>query len=214
MHISEGILGAPVLGAGAAVAAVGVGYGLWKMDYERVPRVAALSSAFFVASLIHVPVGPSSVHLILNGLLGLILAWAAFPAFLIALFLQAVFFQFGGISTLGVNVVNMALPAVICYYLFHGIVTRGGDTAAAVAAFLAGVLSVGIACGFWAACLYSAGKAFFIVILGGLAAHVPVMVIEGFLTASAVVFLRRVRPELLTAPLVGDGDRVKPDPTK
>ena len=30
-----------------------------------------------------------------------ILGWAAFPAFLVALFLQAVLFQFGGLTTLG-----------------------------------------------------------------------------------------------------------------
>ena len=60
MHISEGVLDGSVLAAGAAVAAAGTGYGLWRMDYERVPRVAAFSSAFFVASLVKVPLGPSS----------------------------------------------------------------------------------------------------------------------------------------------------------
>jgi cobalt/nickel transport system permease protein len=39
-----------------------------------------LSATFFVASLIHVPVGPSSVHLIMSGLAGLVLGWTAFPA--------------------------------------------------------------------------------------------------------------------------------------
>ncbi len=73
-----------------------------------------LAAAFFVASLIHVPIGPSNVHLILNGIVGLLLGWAAFPAILIALVLQAMLFQYGGISTLGVNTIIMALPAVTC----------------------------------------------------------------------------------------------------
>jgi cobalt/nickel transport system permease protein len=38
-----------------------------------------------VASLIHVPIGPSNAHLILNGLVGLLLGWGAFPAILVAL---------------------------------------------------------------------------------------------------------------------------------
>lgn len=31
-----------------------------------------MTAAFFVASLIHVPIGPTSVHLLLNGLLGVV----------------------------------------------------------------------------------------------------------------------------------------------
>ena len=85
MHISEGVLSAPVLLTGAALTAGGVAVGLKKMDSEKVPLVGVLSSAFFGASLIHVPVGPSAVHLVLNGLLGLLLGWSAFPAILVGL---------------------------------------------------------------------------------------------------------------------------------
>jgi len=118
MHISEGVLSAPVLVTGAALAVTGISVGLKKMDYEKIPQVAVLSSAFFVASLIHVPIGPSSVHLILNGINGLLLGWLCFPSILVALALQAILFQFGGITVLGVNTVTMALPALIGYYLF------------------------------------------------------------------------------------------------
>ena len=156
----------------------------------------------------YLPIGPSSVHLVLNGLVGLILGWAAFPALLVGLFLQAVFFQFGGITTLGVNVANMGFPAVACHYLFHRIATRGSDAAAAAAGFGAGAVSIALACLLWAACLRAVGREFSVVVMLGLGAHVPVMVIEGFLTASAVTFLRRVRPELLMAPLLGDQGRV------
>jgi len=124
MHLSEAVLatsdaGRIVLGAGIVLAAAGTAIGLRKLDYERMPRVAVLSSAFFVVSLIHFPIGGTSVHLVLNGLMGLILGWAALPAILIALVLQAVLFQFGGLLAVGVNTVTMGLPAVVCYHLFH-----------------------------------------------------------------------------------------------
>jgi cobalt/nickel transport system permease protein len=125
MHISEGVLSAPVLISGAALTAVGTAIGLKKLDYEKVPQAAMLASVFFLATLVHVPVGPSAMHLVLNGLLGVILGWAAFPAILIGLALQALLFQFGGLTGLGVNTLNMALPAIICYYLF-GRLARGG----------------------------------------------------------------------------------------
>jgi hypothetical protein len=118
MHISEGVLSAPVLISGGVLAAVGTAIGLKKIDYDQLARVGILSASFFVASLVHVPIGPSSVHLIMNGIVGLLLGWAAVPAILVALLLQAVFFQFGGITTLGVNTIIMALPAVLCSYLF------------------------------------------------------------------------------------------------
>ena len=116
MHIYEGVLsnspeGIAVLSVGIVATAAGTAMGLRKMDYERVPQVAMLSSAFFVISLITVPLAGTSVHLVLSGLVGLILGWAAFPAMLIALVLQAMFFGIGGPTTLGINTLSMALPA-------------------------------------------------------------------------------------------------------
>ena len=118
MHISEGILSAPVLISGVALTAAGTAIGLKKLDYDRIMSVAILAATFFVASLIHVPLGPGSVHLVLNGLLGVVLGWASFPAILTALLLQAIFFQYGGLVVLGVNTFNMAAPALLCFYLF------------------------------------------------------------------------------------------------
>ena len=48
MHISEGVLAAPILLTGAALTTAGVTVGLKKMDNDRIPRVAVLTSAFFV----------------------------------------------------------------------------------------------------------------------------------------------------------------------
>ena len=95
MHISEGVLTAPVLGVGAVLTFYGLAIGLRKMDYEKLPEVAVLSSVFFVASLIHVPIGPSAAHLILNGLCGVLLGWLAFPAIFVGLTLQGVLFEYG-----------------------------------------------------------------------------------------------------------------------
>ena len=100
MHISEGVLSAPVLMTGAIGAIACVAYGLKKIDHDKIPEAAILSSAFFVVSFINVPIGPSSVHLVLNGLMGLLLGWIAFPAILVALTFQAILFQFGGITSL------------------------------------------------------------------------------------------------------------------
>lgn len=197
MHISEGVLGGMVLAAGAGLSLAGVAVGLRKLDYDQLPKVAILAAAFFVASLVNVPIGPAKAHLVLNGLLGLLLGWGAFPALLVALALQAVLFQFGGLTTLGVNTFNMALPAVLCHLALGGMVRNGGRRLPLLAAFLVGSLSVGGSSVLVAATLYTAGQEFLSMARLVVAAHVPVMILEGLITAATVAFLRRVRPAML-----------------
>jgi len=200
MHISEGVLSGPVLLGGAALAAAGTYIGLRRIDYDRLMTVAILSAAFFVGSLIHVPIGPSSAHLILNGLLGAILGWAAFPAILTGLALQAVLFQYGGVTALGVNAFNMAFPAVVGFYLFRPLM-RGQGFKRALGGFCCGFFGV---CG--AAVLTALSLAFtdegFMAAAGALlTAHIPIMVVEGIITAAAVGFLARIRPEIFQTSL-------------
>ena len=118
MHISEGVLSAPVLIGGACLTIGGVALGLKKIEYEDIPEIAVMSSAFFVASLISIPFAVSSLHLVLIGLMGILLGIKVFPAVIVALFLQAILFQFGVMTTLGVNTFIIAYRAVISYFLY------------------------------------------------------------------------------------------------
>ena len=197
MHISEGILSAPVLVTGAGLTATAVAYSLKKMEHKEVPKVAILSSVFFVASLIHLPVGPSSIHLILNGVMGVLLGWSAFPAILVALALQGVLFQFGGITTLGINTFNMALPAVICFYLFNRGIKGKNNFIALTLAFVCGSLAVLLSGIMLAAALVFIGEPFLQVAKLVLITHLPVMILEGVLAVFCIGFLRKVRPEIL-----------------
>lgn len=113
MHISEGVLSAPVLLAGWAVTAPAVAAILWRVRQSEIPRIACFSALFFVASFVHLPVGVSSMHLMLSGLVGAFLGSQAILAIFVALFLQGVFFGFGGLSVLGVNTAVIGFPAVL-----------------------------------------------------------------------------------------------------
>lgn len=113
MHISEGVLSAPVLLAGWAVTAPAVTAILWRVRQSEIPRIACFSALFFVASFVHLPVGVSSMHLMLSGLVGAFLGSRAILAIFVALFLQGVFFGFGGLSVLGVNTAVIGFPAVL-----------------------------------------------------------------------------------------------------
>ena len=201
MHIAEGVLSAPVLITGAVVAAGAVAYGLKKLDPRQVMMAAILGAAFFVASLIHIPVGPSSVHLLLNGLLGVLLGWSAVPVIFVGLLLQAILYGFGGLTVLGVNTATMGLGAVLSWYIFGGLLSvrkpLGAKKAAAVSGFVSGACGVAIAAVLTALALAFTDEGFKASAVMLLAAHLPVMLIEGIVTAVAVSFIARVRPALL-----------------
>jgi cobalt/nickel transport system permease protein len=199
MHIADGIVSGPILVGGAALAMGGVAVGLKKVDYDNIPKVAMLSAAFFVASLIHIPVGPGQVHLLLNGLVGIILGWAAFPALLVALLLQAVMFGYGGITVLGVNTVIMAVPAVLCHYAFKPFIYRveSSRLLMVIAAATSVAANIGSSV-LLAMTLYFTNKEFVPVIGAILIAHVPVLLIEGPLVGAAVVYLKKVRPDIFS----------------
>ncbi len=198
MHISEGVLSAPVLLGGAGLSVVGTAIGLKKIDYDQIMTVAILSAAFFIASLVHVPVGPGNAHLVLSGLLGVILGWAAFPSILVALVLQAVLFQFGGLSVLGLNTFTMAAPAVLCFYVFRPLLQKGSGSKFA-AAFACGFMAMLLSATLTAGALALSGEAFVSAAKVLLVAHLPVMVIEGVITGFAYTFLAKVKPEALAA---------------
>lgn len=199
MHISEGVLSPTVLVSGYFLSAIGVAVGLKKMDIRKIPQVAVMSSAFFVASLIHIPIGPANAHLVLNGLVGVILGWMAFPSIVVALALQALIFQFGGFTVLGVNTFIMAMPSVIAFYLFRWIIKRGNSFWIAFAGFLAGIIGIGLGSFFLALALITTGEEFFSVAGLIVISHMPILVAEGIITSFVLVFLKKVKSEILEA---------------
>lgn len=198
MHLADGVISAPVAGTAAILACAGVAYGLARTPPENIPRAGVLAALFFVASLVHVPVGVVRAHLLLNGLLGLLLGWSALPALAAALFLQSILFHYGGIVSLGANLVNMGGAAMAAYlvlgrYLHPGISAHSAFRVGAASGAL-GVFGAGLA---MAASLYLSGREFVPAAMAILGVHLPVMVVEGIVTGFVLSFLARTNPALL-----------------
>ncbi len=215
MHIPDGIIS-----ASAAVSGYAATGGLtWlslrgiRKQYVNprtgIPRAALLTAAFFAASLIHIPIPPVSVHLVLSGLMGVILGWFAFPAILVGLLLQAVMFQHGGLTTLGINACLMGLPALLAYFIFRLRYVFGWEKPLpnAVLAFLAAFLAVAFGALMAALLIVHATPAYMdaaaerTAVMALSLAYLPVALIEGIFTAMVVIFLLKVQPALL------EGDR-------
>lgn len=211
MHIPDGILPVAVSAAGYVTAGAGTWYALKQIEKKEdpraeIPKAALLAAAFFVSTWVHIPIPPTSVHLILGGLMGILLGWYAVPSILIGLFLQAVMFQHGGIVTLGVNTTMIAFPAIVAHYVFkmrHYVLKGNQSMSAGVFGFLGGATGV----------LLTILIAFSVLILtvpGNIdvaaertaitalaIAHLPLALIEGVATGFVVSYLHKVRPEIL-----------------
>ena len=210
MHIPDGFLPSHVCFTGYAITGGVTWYSLRQIKRDRytqanMPKAALLTATFFVASLIHIPIPPTSVHLILNGLMGAVLGYYAFPAILIGLFFQAVMFQHGGMSTLGVNAVILGLPAIAAYYLFRQRERLGGkrQILTKILSFSAGAGALLLSAGMFAILLITHISADMNInaertaILISLSGYGIQAVIEGVFSVMLISFLEQVKPELL-----------------
>ncbi|MBM3699678.1 MAG: cobalt transporter CbiM [Actinobacteria bacterium] len=211
MHLPDGIITAPAIIGGYAAAAGITAFSMYKIKKQHInprniiPRAALLTAAFFAASLIHIPIPPVSVHLVLSGLMGVMLGWFSFPAIIVGLLLQAVMFQHGGLTTLGINACIMGVPAILAYYIFyirkksgqkkpltHALLAFGASFIAVVLGALMAALLIIFAT---PAYLDAAAERNAVIALS--IAHLPVAIIEGVFTAIVVLFLLKVKPALL-----------------
>ncbi len=117
VHISDGVLSLPWVAAGWVVAAILLALALWRVDERDIPRLGVLTAVFFVASQIHLRVGPTSVHLLMNGLVGVVAGRRAGIATGVGLSLQALLFAHGGLVTLGVNITVYTIPALVAGFV-------------------------------------------------------------------------------------------------
>lgn len=192
MHISEGVLSAPVLFGGAVISGVFIVNGFKKLKTEDIPVTAVMSSLMFVASFIHIPIGPASTHLVLNGFTGAVLGALSFPAVLIALILQALLFQFGGFTTLGITTFNVAFPALLAGFFFRKVQHFQGMKAL-VSYFMIGFLSVFLSTVLVALTLSFTEESFVTAAKLLFAAHIPVMIIEGVVTMFMLRFICKMK---------------------
>ncbi|MGY6696421.1 MAG: cobalt transporter CbiM [Roseinatronobacter sp.] len=204
MHLPDGIVPVEMALAGYASSAGLMAFALHRIKalpdpQAEIPRVAMLTTVFFAAALIAVPVPPTTVHLMLAGVMGVMLGWFAVPAILVGLFLQAVLFGHGGITTLGLNSLVFGLPALLAFGIWRQIGSRWPD----IAAFLAGAGAVVSALVLFVAMVVAGLPAELDVAAERMAlqilvlAHLPLAIAEGIIVLTLLRVLRRVEPRLL-----------------
>src|ERR687895_122289 len=127
VHIPDGFINAPTSLAAGAVAAGGVGAGLRRAAQtlqERQAPLAGLAAAYiFAVQMLNFPVAAGTSGHLLGGVLAAVLVgpWAGTICVTVVLLVQALFAD-GGLTALGLNIVNMALVTSLGgYALFTGL---------------------------------------------------------------------------------------------
>lgn len=204
MHLSDGVLSFPVVATTSIVAAGLLVYSIKNIKQEEIPKISLMTATFFMFSLISIPIGPSSVHPLLCGLLGILLGWRSPIAIFIGLLLQALLFQHGGLTTLGANTLIVSVPAIITYLVFTSFknIQRINTTLlSGIVGMLGGILAVLLLIVFLVTTSSFYTDGMFSVVRLLVISHIPLMIIEAILTALTIKVLIQARPQFL------DGNR-------
>lgn len=205
MHIPDGFIDLPTAGAGLAVAAGAIAFSLRRakgeLDEATAP-LAGLTAVFvFAAQMINFPVGAGTSGHLIGGALAAILIgpWAAVLALSVVVALQALLFADGGLTALGLNLLNLAVIAPLVGWLVWRLARRAKGKIW-IASFLAGFVSViAAALGFVAE--YAMGGTVEVSLAGIAAAmvgiHALIGVGEGVITALVVASVASTRPDLV-----------------
>jgi len=221
MHVPDGFLDAGTSAAAGVVAVGAVGLSLRRARTEladaAAPMAGLVAGFIFAAQMINFPVGAgTSGHLIGAALAAILVGPAtAVLAMTVVLTVQALVFADGGLTALGVNLLNLAVVApLVAYAVFRLLVrvlppTRGGTAAAT---FFAAALSV-VAAAAAFSLEFAVGGTDAVdagaVAIAMIAVHAVNGAVEGVVTALIVGSVVAVRPDLVyglrdrrTAPVV------------
>ena len=195
MHISDGIISIEVATVSAVATLAFCVYSFKNLTNEKIALVASMSALFFVTSFIHIPFGVTQIHLMLIGFIGIFLGSLPFISIAIALILQALLLGFGGLSSLGANILVMALPAYLVYLIFKLEILKKLNEK--VKFFLVGFLGVFISSLLLFTILVFSKDEYLAVAYSIIAVNIPTMILEGIVTVFLLLYIKKSMPKLL-----------------
>ena len=208
MHIPDGFINAGVSAAAGGVAVVGIGYSLKKaketLEEKAAPMAGLVAAFIFAVQMLNFPIAAGTSGHLLGGALAAILVgpWAGAICVAVVLMVQALFAD-GGLTALGLNIVNMALITAFGGYAIFLFLrralpkTRGGVvTASGIAAMISVVLaSLGFTLEY---ALGGTGTTSVGTVAAAMVGvHFLIGIGEGLITAITVGVVLNVRPDLV-----------------
>lgn len=209
MHIPDGFINAPTSAVAGVIAVIGIAIclnGARKQLDEKTAPLAGLVAVFiFAMQMLNFPVALGTSGHLLGGALAAILIgpYAGALAVSVVILVQGLLFADGGLSALGLNIINMGLvTAVVGWFVFRGLVKVIGVSRPKVmaAAFLAGLVSVPVS-SLAFVLEYAIGGTGTVpvstVTVAMVGVHILIGIGEGVITALTVGAVFLVRPDLV-----------------
>jgi len=210
MHMSDALL-SPAVGVTFWAGTLGtIAYCSKKikenLDEKMIPLMGVTGAFIFATQMVNftIPGTGSSGHLgggmILSILLG---PYAAFIVMASVLTIQALFFADGGLLALGCNIWNLGIyPCFIAYPLIYKPIVQKGMTPKRIMAASMISAIVGLQLGAFSVIMETllSGRSelpFTTFLLLMQPIHLAIGVVEGFITAGVINYVRAARPELL-----------------
>jgi cobalt/nickel transport system permease protein len=209
VHIPDGFIDPPVAAAAGVLAigtvAVCVTKGAAELDDKQIPMAGLVAAYIFAVQMLNFPVVSGTSGHLLGGVLAAVLVgpWLGTLAVSVVLFVQALVIADGGLTALGLNIVNMGLIGCLGgYVVYRGLRTflPRSKTGVVVAAGIAAGLSVVMAAiGFVVEyALGGSGGASAGTVFGAMVGvHALIGIGEGVITALTVGVVLAVRPDLV-----------------
>jgi cobalt/nickel transport system permease protein len=209
MHMSDGLVNAPTSLLFGAIAVIGLAIAVVKaradLDDKTAPMAGLVTAFVFAVQMINFPILPGASGHLLGGALVAILVgpWVGALCISIVLIVQALLFADGGLTALGMNIVNMAFIGVFTAYgvaLLLRPFAQRSRAGLVVTAFVAAFCNVVVASlGF--VLEYAVGGAggaslgtVFTLMVG---LHALIGIGEGIITAATVGAVVALRPDLV-----------------
>lgn len=210
MHMADALL-SPAVGAAFWAGTLGtIAYCSKKLkenpDEKLIPLMGVLGAFIFAAQMINftIPGTGSSGHLGGGMILAIILGpYAAFTVMASVLTVQAFFFADGGLLALGCNIWNLGLyPCFIAYPLIYKLLVKAESTPKRIvtAALISGVVALQLGAFSVVIETMLSGRSelpfnMFVMVMQPI--HLGIGIVEGFVTAGVINFIRAARPEIL-----------------
>ncbi len=210
MHMADALL-SPTVGATFWAGTIGaIGYASKRLkerlDDRTIPLMGVLGAFIFASQMINftIPGTGSSGHLGGGMILAVLLGpHAAFLVLASVLTVQALFFADGGLLALGCNIWNLGIyPIYVAYpFIYKPLAGDGRSPQRILLASMASAI-VGLQMGAFSVVLETllSGKTalpFTTFLLMMQPIHLAIGVVEGFVTAGVVRYVRAARPEIL-----------------
>jgi cobalt/nickel transport system permease protein len=210
MHMADALL-SPAVGGTFWAGTIGtIGYASKTLkgqpDDRKIPLMGVMGAFIFASQMINftIPGTGSSGHLGGGMILAVLLGpHAAFLVMASVLTVQALFFADGGLLALGCNIWNLGIyPCFVAYPLVYRPLAGDGrsDRRVLVASLASGVVSLQL--GAFSVVLQTllSGKSalpfgMFLLVMQPI--HLAIGIVEGFVTAGVVHYVRAVRPEII-----------------